>query len=191
MSAQLRPPSIFPIASGFDVAPLVAQIEAAPDIWNTHRQRTEMYGTPHNGVSDIWVRYNDWANYSGDWAAFNGPHASVWYPVVDRIPAVKGLCEAVMARVGLDELGGVLITKIPPGGQVAPHVDGGWHAGHYLKFGLQLLGGPDQTFWFEDAQLSPEAGDLYAFDNSRLHAVYNCSERDRMTAIICLRSSNA
>lgn len=187
MNAQAKMPPIYHVASGFDVAPLVAQIQAHPEIWNTHKMRTEAYGTPHNEVSDIWVRYNDWANFTGDIQAFNGPHESTWYPVVETIPAVLPLCADVMRVTGLSQLGGVLITKIPPGAQVAPHVDGGWHAGHYLKFALQLLGGPDQEFWFEDATLSADAGDLYTFDNSKLHAVYNRSDRDRMTCIICLR----
>lgn len=179
--------SIEHIASGFDIAPLVAQIEARPDVWNRHRMRTEAYGTPHNEVSDIWVRYNDWGNFTGDVAAFNGPHESVWYPVADEISEVKRLCREVCERTGLFNLGGVLITKIPPSGQVAPHIDGGWHAGHYRKFAVQLLGNADQVFWFEDSELRPEPGDLYTFDNSKLHAVYNRSSQDRMTCIICLR----
>jgi aspartyl/asparaginyl beta-hydroxylase len=187
MNAQLQPPPIYQIAQGLPVAELVAQIEANPDVWNRHTMRTEAYETPHNEVSDIWVRYNAWENFTGDPQAFNGPHESVWYPVVEQIPAVVPLVADVMLRAGLYELGGVLITKIPPGAHVAPHIDTGWHAAHYMKFAVQLLGGQDQEFWFEEAQLSPEAGDLYTFDNAKLHAVYNRSDRDRMTCIICLR----
>lgn len=179
--------SIRLLSSGFDVSDAVSQIASHPDVWNRHRQRTEMYGTPHGDVSDIWVRYNDWANYTGDWEAFNGPHESVWYPVISDIPAVWSLCRKVKRFVGADELGGVLITKVPPGGQVAPHVDGGWHAGHYEKFAIQLMGNQDQGFFFEDSELRAEPGDLYTFDNSKTHWVRNDSDTERMTLIICLR----
>lgn len=179
--------SIRHLSSGFDVAPLVQQIEAHPEIWNTHRMRTEQYQTPHNAVSDIWVRYNAWDKFTGDIAAFNGPHESVWYPVVDTIPAVRGLVQDVYNSVNGSELGGVLITRIPPGGEVKPHVDGGWHAGYYDKYAVQLKGNAQQAFCFEDSRLSPEPGDLYTFDNSKLHWVTNDSDSDRMTLIICIR----
>lgn len=169
----------------------MAQIDEHPDAWNRHRHRTELYGTPHNGVSDIWVRYNAWSNYDGDWSAFNGPHVSVWYPVIAQLPAVWSLVRKVKRFVGASDLGGVLITRIPPGGRVAPHVDGGWHAGHYAKYAVQLMGNRDQAFCFEDAELRPEPGDLYTFDNSRTHWVTNDSDEDRMTLIVCLRGAHA
>jgi hypothetical protein len=171
----------------FDVAPLVAQIQAHPEVWNTHKQRTEQYGTPHNGVSDIWVRYNAWENYTGDWPAFHGPHESVWYPVCKVLTEVKPLVKKVALHVGARKIGGVLITKVPPGGEVAPHVDGGWHAGYYEKFAVQLQGNKDQGFYFEDSHVSAEPGELYTFDNSRLHWVKNASDEDRMTLIICFK----
>jgi hypothetical protein len=170
-----------------DVAPLVEQIEQHPEVWNTHRMRTEHYGTPHNGVSDIWVRYNDWANFDGDVAAFNGPHESVWYPVIAKIPGAWSLARKVRRLSGAAELGGVLITKIPPGGRVEPHIDRGWHAGHYRKFAVQLKGNAQQAFHFEGASLSAEPGETYTFDNSQLHWVTNDSDEDRMTLIVCVR----
>lgn len=171
----------------FNVLPLVEQIEWNPDVWNRHRMRTEMYGTPHNGVSDIWVRYNAWENYTGDWNAFNGPHISEWYPVCDILTEVKPLVKQVALSQRARQIGGVLITKIPPGGSVAPHVDGGWHAGYYTKFAVQLKGNKDQAFCFDDAKLSALPGELYTFDNSQLHWVNNDSTEERMTIIICLK----
>jgi hypothetical protein len=160
-----------------DVAPLLEQIASNPGVWNTHRMRTEHYGTPHNGVSDIWVRYNDWANFDGDPAAFNGPHVPVWYPVISKIPGAWSLARKVKRLCGAETLGGVLITRIPPGGRVEPHVDHGWHAGHYRKVAVQLMGNDRQAFHFEDASLSVEPGETYTFD----------SDEDRMTLIVCIR----
>ena len=171
----------------YDVSEAVSQIEAQPDIWNTHRMRTEAYGTPHNGISDIWVRYNDWSNFNGDIAAFNGPHESSWYPVIDKIPAVRAVVCRLFKDAGGKTLGGVLITKIPPGGEVRPHIDHGWHAGHYTKYAVQLKGDKRQGFYFEDSSLSALPGESYTFDNSRLHWVKNESDADRMTLIVCIR----
>lgn len=179
--------SIWKLPATFDVAPLVEQIAASPEIWNTHRERTEMYGTPHNGVSDIWVRYNAWTNYTGEWARFHDEHVSEWYPVIHKIPAAWSIVRKVQRLLGAETLGGVLITKVPPGGQVAPHVDGGWHAEHYRKVAVQLMGNQQQGFHFEDGELRAEPGEVYEFINSRLHWVTNESGSDRMTMIVCVR----
>jgi len=181
--------SIRLIASGLGVSGLVRQLDDHPEVWNTHTQRTTAYETPHKAVDDIWVRYNDWANFKGDRVAFNDAHTSVWYPVVGKIPRAWSLARRVMRMVGGRQLGGVLITRIPPGGEVKPHIDTGWHAGYYEKFAVQIKGNKDQAFCFEDAHISPEPGDLYTFDNSRLHWVRNDSDEDRITLIICIRRS--
>lgn len=175
-------PSIYQIGTGYDVAALKEQLYARPDAWNRHRTRT--YAGPHNEVSDVWVRYNASENLGPD---FNNEHESVWYPVVDDIPAVSPLIFKVMHDVSGTRLGGVLITKIPPGGKVAPHSDHGWHARYYDKFAVQVCGNSQQAFCFEDAELRPEPGDLYTFDNSRLHWVNNDSDSDRITLIICIK----
>lgn len=176
------------LVSGLNVAPAVAQLAANPQVWDTHKLRTNRYGTPHGQVSDIWVRYNDWGNFSGDVAKFvMEPHESVWYPVADALTEIRHLVSQVMALVSGEELGGVLITRVPPGGEVAPHIDQGWHAQYYDKYAVQLKGNKNQVFWFEDCELRPEPGDLYTFDNSRLHAVYNHSDEERITLIICIR----
>jgi hypothetical protein len=176
------------ITSGYDVAPLVEQLARHPEAWDTHRERTQAYDTPHNGVSDIWVRYNAWAN--ADDSQFHGEHVSSWYPVVADIPAAWSLARKVMRDVGGKRLGGVLITRVPSGGEVKPHIDRGWHAGFYEKFAIQVKGNKDQAFCFEDAELRPEPGDLYTFDNSRLHWVRNDSDSERITLIICIRRTD-
>lgn len=173
------------IRSGYDVAEAVRQLESQPDVWNRYTLRTDAYA--HRAVDDVWCRYNAWGNWNGDVAAFNGPHESVWYPVIGQLPAVWSLVRRVMRDMAIKTLGGVLITRIPPGGRVEPHIDNGWHARHYEKFAVQLRGNDRQAFHFEDAELRAQPGDLYTFDNSRLHWVTNDSDEDRITLIICGR----
>lgn len=175
------------VKTGLDVHEAVEQLEANPQFWDQYTLRTDRYGTPHNGVSDIWVRYNAWENFKSDPAEFNGPHWSVWYPVADALPAVKALAEEVYREAGGNQLGGVLITRIPPGGIVKPHVDGGWHAGYYEKYAVQLKGNGRQSFCFDSAKLRTYPGDLYTFDNSQEHWVVNESAGERITMIVCLK----
>lgn len=179
--------SIRMVASGLDVGPLVDQLAAHPELWDQHTLRTTFYGTPHAKISDIWVRYNAWENLNGDADAFVGPHKSVWYPCISAIPAAWSLARKVFRRVRGKTLGGVLITRIPPGGRVEPHIDGGWHARHYEKFGVQVKSNAEQSFCFEDAELRPLPGDMYTFDNSKLHWVENPSAEERITMIVCVK----
>lgn len=180
--------SIRALPQKYDVAQAVAEIDRQPDVWNRHRDRLDRYGSPHTQVDDIWVRFNAIESMAKNPVAFfQGEHESDWYPVADQLPAVRALVDEVYRDVGGARLGGVLITRIPPGGRVEPHIDTGWHAGYYDKFAVQLKGNAQQAFCFEDARLSPMPGELYTFDNSKLHWVTNDSDEDRMTLIVCIK----
>ena len=170
----------------FHVEPLLEEIKAHPELWNQHTLRTAIY--EHSNVSDIWCRYNAWENFNGDRQAFNAPHVSAWYPAAEVLTALKPMVLDLMKQVEGLELGGVLITKIPPHGEVKPHIDGGWHATYYDKFAIQLASSPDQAFCFEGESHSAKPGESYTFDNAYTHWVTNNSDIDRMTLIVCIRT---
>lgn len=180
-------PNISFLDAIFDVNPLRAQLEANPNLWNQYRWRTENPRSPHREVSDIWVRYNAVENVGPH---FNDPHESVWYPVIHQIPEVLPIIHDVLNKTQAVKLGGVLITRIPPGKQVYPHIDQGWHANYYEKFAVQIQGNDRQAFCFEDEFLSAKPGECYWFDNHYKHWVINDSDEDRVTLIICIRRSN-
>lgn len=169
---------------------LVAALEGHK-AWDAHGARKAFYGTPHQQMSDLWVRYNAASNYDEQKGlpAFNAEHTSEWYPVADDVPELKSIVHEVMEHIGGDmELGGVLITRISPGGEVAPHLDTGWHAEYYYdKYAVQLQGNNEQSFNFEGHSLSTSPGEVFWFNNQERHWVYNDSEEDRMTMIICVR----
>jgi len=166
--------------------PIGLQMELShnPDIWDALPMRTQG-DSPHRELSDIWVRYNPIENFN-DIERFNAQHVSEWYPVVEKLPSAKILCEKIAYDFEAD-LGGVLITKIPPHKQCYPHIDKGWHARYYDKFALQVKGNKKQSFHVEDEVLVTEDGDLFEFENSRVHWVLNDSDEARVTMIVCLR----
>lgn len=166
--------------SGIDVAPLYVALTLHPELWDTDRMRTAPVDSPHHDVSDIYVRY------AADPKA-QGPHESVWYPCADVLP-VKPLVYDLMRFVEGNRLGGVLITKIPPGKSVKPHIDRGWHAETYRKFCIQVKSAPGQQFVVEDESLEAEPGDLYEFRNEYLHHVTNPTDQDRISLIVCIQT---
>ena len=187
MTDKLAP--IRMLKATFHVDRALEQLAYHPELWNRYTHRTVGY-SPHRKIDDIWVRYNDFSKYIGDQSFFADEHDSVWYPDAEKIPAVKELCLDLMAEIRGERLGGVLITRVPPGGEVEPHIDHGWHARYYEKFCIQLAGHPDQAFCFEGHSLSAMPGQAYTFDNSQLHWVKNASNVPRMSLIVCIRGAH-
>jgi hypothetical protein len=163
----------------FDVAAVQAEL-ASTDAWNKYPWRTNHPKSPHREVSDIWLRYNAIDNLGPH---FNDPHEAVWYDF--DLPETTALAKAVSQ--GAKRLGGVLITKVPAGAQVYPHVDYGWHALYYQKIAVQIQGNEEQAFCYDDGQLSALPGESYWFDNQAPHWVKNNSPQDRITLICCMR----
>jgi hypothetical protein len=171
------------IAAGLNMLPLQMALMRQQHLFGQRGQRGEHY--VHAEMTDIWVRYNDPANIGPH---FNDEHDSVWYPAYYALPELRSILFGLMAMVEGERLGGVLITKIPPGGKIAPHVDGGWHAGYYEKYFIPVQNDDGAVFGFEDGVIRPAVGDVYWFNNSNPHWVENHSSRDRIALIVCIRS---
>jgi hypothetical protein len=177
------------ISEGIDVAPLLAQLAANPALWgaNSLRKRAD---SPHLGMDDIWVRYNDVARLA-DPKRFNDEHVPVWYPAWDILPALRPIVFDLMARVQGEMIGGILITRIQPGHGIASHTDEGWHVEYFDKFYLSLKSESGAKFICEADEgetLEPKPGEIWRFDNRKSHRVENDSGAERMTLIVCIRT---
>lgn len=150
-------------------------------VWDQNTARTAPEDSPHHGLSDIWARY---APLGVDGSQ---PHKSIWYdtPLTEDLKALA--CQLV-SLVNGTELGGVLITRIPPGAICKPHTDPGWHARYYEKLAVQVDSAPGQAFCFEGESLETKPGDVFWFDNAYLHWVPNPTPYERITAIFCIKT---
>jgi len=185
------------IADGLPVEPLAAQIDAQPELWSTHDERRTHEGTSHAETSDIWVRYNDIRRAAGEThrerlLSLTHEHVPVWYPAWQALPALRPFVFSLMAAVEGEMLGGVLITRVPPGGVIAPHADTGWHVNYYDKFYVAVQSAPGADFVCEHdgevERLNMRTGDVWLFDNRKVHSVENNSDQDRITLIVCIRT---
>lgn len=140
----------------------------------------------HAQMTDIWLRYGDIIGMieSGDYSAIADEHDSIW---LKDLPECKKLCFEVMALVDGERLGGVLITKLPPNGEILPHTDSGWHAEYYDKYYIPIKNKKGSIFCFNDGSIDPDFGDVWAFDNSYNHWVENNSNEDRIAMVICIK----
>lgn len=176
------------IASGIEVAPLLAQIEAHPEIWNVHRNRTGFEGSPFAGSSDAWLRYRDPAELT-ETKNYKEPHFAVNYPAWDLLPAAQEIVFDLMRLVRGVHLGGVLLTKIPAKWTILPHDDrGSWHAEtHNCKIYVPVQANDQCVNYCGDESLVINVGEAVSFDNLVTHSVENRGDTDRITLICCFR----
>lgn len=174
------------IASGINVTPLLLALARRPELWNQHTLRTTHPQSPHTQVDDIWLRFNALPP-EGEEAKVVDEHESLDYPAYATLPEARQLVMGIFASVAGERLGRVLITRLPPGGHIAPHVDGGSHASYYERHHLVLQSNPDSLFRAGDEAVSMAAGELWWFDNSKEHEVFNHGKDDRIHLIIDAR----
>ena len=179
------------IADEVDVSRLLAQIDARPQIWNVRPER-RTGDSPHRETDDVWYRYATEAAMKEPGFS-QKPHKSVWWPASKITPAVSevtiDIWDALDYPCHRHKLGGVLMTRIPPGKQVYAHNDRGtWHAEHYTTKVWVTLRGNDQCVnTVEDEAMVWKPGEAWSHDNLLVHSVRNSGESERIVLILCFR----
>lgn len=168
-----------------DVSPLVAQLDAHPELWDSYDYRKNAKDSPHNEMSDIWIRYRP-VEELVERHHFKEPHIPIWWPAASVLTRVKPLALALMGLVKGEMLCGIFITKIPPGKGIAKHTDDGWHVSYTSKYYVSLRSAPGADFCSGDERLNPKPGEIWKFDNKLEHWVENNSDKNRITLIICI-----
>lgn len=174
------------VMSTLNVEQLKKEVLAVYDRFDEYSYRRTAPGSPHSEMTDLWVRFNDLSKQQE--GHMTDEHDSVWYPIADKLPALKDVVFNLMREVEGERLGGILITKLNPGGKIMPHIDTGWHASYYDKFFVPVLIKPEATFGFIDGNIHAKEGEAWWFDNSQLHWVTNNTDSDRLAMIVCIRT---
>jgi hypothetical protein len=178
------------VCTDLNVLPLQEELLSNYEEFDKHNQRRVFEGSPHAQMTDIWARYNDINPFleRGSLKGFEAEHDSIWYPVIDKIPSVKKIVFDLMSKVEGERLGGILITKLSPGGHITRHTDAGWHAQYYDKFFVPILIKEGAVFGFDDGDIHAKLGEAWWFDNSNPHWVTNNTDIDRIGMIVCIRT---
>lgn len=169
------------IAENIDVVPVLCGLAHHPELWDQNTLRTRHPGTAHSDVSDIWVFFNDPA---GDVA---NDREVVPYAAWQLIPQLRPIVFDLMRRVEGTRLGRVLITKLPPGRAITPHVDGGAPATYFTRYQIALQSLPGALFQIGDETVNFKTGECWLIDNNTEHSVVNNSADDRIVLIVDIR----
>lgn len=179
------------IRGGIDVAPIMAEIDQHPELWGQQTARLGI-GSPHAESKDIWLRYRDpdayVAEHGADMSHFCDAHKSEWLSPIDHLPSAGRLAHELAA---CRRLGGVLLTHLPPGARISPHVDHGWHAEQHDKLYVALRISDGALFCWENGVIRATDGDVYQFRNDISHWVENPTDSERISMIVCLRKEAA
>lgn len=164
------------------------QLAANPQLWNQNPERKIGVASPHAEMEDIWLRFRPKHELT-EIRHYAEPHIPVWYPAAQILTAAKSLCLDMMASFRCVQLGGVLITKIPPGGEIKPHDDRGrWHPEFFnTKVYVPIQSNPECVNTCENDSVNMQVGEFWTFDNLRTHSVKNNGKTDRITLIISMR----
>jgi|SRR6267154_725530 len=178
------------ICEGINVDPLNFILKRNEYLWNQKTLRKDQDNSPHLAMSDIWVRYNDDKENkrTGDYSDFHNLHYPIWYPSINQLPMIRNIALGLMTKMSAVHLGGILITKIPPGGRIEPHIDNNWHANFFnCKLYIPIQSNQKCFNRCEDEVVVMNSGECWYFNNNVEHEVINNGNDDRITLIICMR----
>jgi len=173
------------LASGIDTTPVLVELARNADLWDANPMRRTYPGTPHGQMVDITVRYMPEADVTLD--ARRAEHRNVFWPAWYKLPALRPLVFGLMARVQAVELGSILITRLPPGGEILPHSDAGSWAPEYYTTKAHLTLAGSAVVRCDDEVCRFVAGSVWTFDNLLVHSIANDGECDRIVAIVSMR----
>ena len=172
------------LADGILVNPLLLQIKRHADLWDAeHIARHWKEHHPEIDVSEILIRYPE-----GDEA--NDINCIWWKQSSALIPLAKEVALNVMAHVRGEQLGRVVLTRLPPGKVIYPHADTlGSYNKFYTRFHVPLQSDEFVVFTCGEEHVAMRTGELWWFDYSVPHSVENRGSDDRINLIIDVRLS--
>jgi aspartyl/asparaginyl beta-hydroxylase len=178
------------LAQGLDTRPLVRALWNHPELWNQYPQRTTSPGTPVAECDDIFLRFQAGLT-AVDGAVHGTPlpdhHESVWYPAAQVLPEATPLIFECMRVVQGERLGRVLITRLPPGGRIQPHLDADANARYWHFYHLLLVGSELTQFRCGREVVFMLPGELWLFDNLQEHELHNGGLDDRLSLIVAVK----
>ncbi len=163
-----------------DIAPLLAELEAAPEMWlvDTSRQRNIRC---QRHTWNIFLRVPKKPLPPGAKNA-NDVHESRLARAASRFPRALALCERV-ATEHAGTLARATLVGLQPGMRVFPHVDVGAYYRIRDRFHVVLKSPAGSPLTAEDETVVMREGELWVFNNKVKHEAVNRSKHLRVHLI--------
>lgn len=180
------------ITQGIDTMKLLLAIQRRPELWKEDTYLRDYPQGPFGEVESIMLRFPvksvvETEKELQDHLSRYDQHENVDQPAYKVLTEARPMVMNLMAYVGGERLGRVMINKIAPGGRVFPHADTPVHANYWDRFHIVLESSPGVVFRCGEEQVYMAPGEIWWFQNAIEHAVTNNSASDRVHMIIDIR----
>ena len=177
------------IDSGVAVSAAHEQILEHASLWGENPDRITFPNSPHAQSQDIWLRFRPRRELVSP-ANFGEPHFAEFYPAWHKLTRLHNIVFRVMALERAVYLGGILITKLPPGASILPHADRGWHPEFLDSKVYVIIAANDQCLnRCGGRTVIMRPGECWRFNNLITHSVDNRGDTDRIAMIITMRTT--
>ena len=182
------------ISQGLDVTPLMLAIQRRPELWKEDTYLRDYPQGPFGEIESIMLRFPPRSVHETEEAlkahdVHIDQHENVDQPAYKILVEARPIVMNLMAYVGGERLGRVMINKIKPGGRNYPHADTPTHANYWDRFHVVLESYPGVDFRCEDEHVYMPQGTVWWFQNANEHSVTNNSAGDRIHMIVDIRCS--
>ena len=173
---------------------LMMAIARRPELWKEDTYLRDYPQGPFGMIESIMLRFPvksvcETEEELKDHLSKYDQHENIDYPAYKLLPEARPLVMNLMAYVGGERLGRVMINKIAPGGKIFPHADTPDHAEYYSRFHIVIQSTPGCRFRAGDEVVHMATGEIWWFDNKQEHEVVNDGTDDRIHMIVDIRTS--
>jgi quercetin dioxygenase-like cupin family protein len=166
---------------GLPVEPLAAKLAANPDWWNAITLRQDFLGSPHYDTETIFLRGP--AGFSFE-AYFQQADALDYHLLSSVMDELMPVLRPLLLAIDWQELGRILLVRMPPGAALDEHTDEGHYAETYARFHVPLVTNPGCSLTVDRERQHMEAGEAWWFDHRRPHSAHNTGETARIHLIV-------
>lgn len=170
------------VRSGIDVRPFLAEIEAIPDVWGVSTGRQEKFAVQREAQS---VTLRGLFRSGGDTRTGWDVHESRWSKISRRLPTARSFLALFAAEMSC-ELSRAKIVLLPGGGKVYPHFDRGEYYRVRDRYHLILRSTDGSFMKAGKEEVRMKEGELWWFNNKKMHEARNEGEGDRIHFIFDL-----
>jgi quercetin dioxygenase-like cupin family protein len=165
--------------AGGQLLPIYHKLTRLDHLWNEDMCRTTFEGTPHEEVDDILLRFGK--PDGDDLVATDRVSMSA-------VPEAKAFALTLMQLLGGSQLGRMVVTRLPPGGQILPHSDvKGAYCDWYSRYHIVLHAEPGVLFACGEETVQMVTGEVWWFDAHLEHWIKNNSKDDRVHMLVDIR----
>ena len=171
------------LAKGLEIEPLLAEMDAEPDMWFADTSRQRKVRCQRNTLN-IFLRAPKKPLPPGAKNA-NDVHESRLTRTAARFPRALAFCEMIADEWGAT-LGRATLVALLPRSRVYPHIDTGAYYRIRDRFHLVLRSPEGSPLAAEDETAVMREGEFWVFDNRVRHWAENLSDEPRVHLIFDL-----